>query len=174
MTDVTGTSAITLTELLRYERDEITAWEHFFEQHPEALDFPFAPEDGAGSRMAVVRGVIHHVVAVETRYCDRLVGVAVTAYEAIPRDATTALFAAARDANARLSAWIDGASEADLSRVIDFQTISAGTHRATARKVVAHTLLHGVRTWAQLATILRLHGVASGWHHDLLFSGALD
>lgn len=59
-------------------------------------------------------------------------------------------------------------------RELAFQTISVGTQRASARKLVAHILLHGLHTWAQLATVVRLHGIATGWRHDLLMNGALD
>lgn len=164
---------IGLTELVCYERNEVEAWAGFFARQPHALELPFAPEEGVGSRMATVRGVVHHIVAVETRYCDRLLAVPVTPYEAIPVGSADDLFAHARDANDRLSVWLRGASDADLSRILEFQTMSAGAFRASARKVVAHTLVHGIRTWAQLATVARLHGMPTGWHHDLLFSDAL-
>jgi uncharacterized damage-inducible protein DinB len=164
---------IHLTELLHWERAELDAWERFFRQHPEALDFPFAPEDGADARMSTVRGVVHHIVAVERRYADRLAGAEVTAYDAIPQQPADALFAAARDANRRVAEWVASATEADLARVLEFGTISAGVHRGTARKIAAHAILHGVRTWAQVATVVRLRGVPSGWQHDLLLSDAL-
>lgn len=84
------------------------AWAGFFTRRPHALELPVAPEEGASSRMATVRGAIHHIVAVETRYCDRLLGVSVTPYEAIPVSSADDLFAGARDANVRLSAWVPG------------------------------------------------------------------
>lgn len=164
--------AIEFEELLRYERDELARWETFFARTPAALRVPFAP-DAAGGRMATVGHVIHHIVGVEWRYVDRLEGVAVTAFEAIPSAPTRMLFDAGRAANARLSHWVARASEADLAREIEFQTISAGALRASARKIVAHTLMHGVRTWAQLATLLRVHGMTTDGRHDLLFSERL-
>lgn len=165
--------ALLLSELIAYEREALDAWAQYFDAHPEALDLPFGPPDDRGGRMATVRGVVHHVAVVERRYADRLAGDPVTPYEAVPSSPTDALFAAARDANDRLARWIATASNDDLARVIEFGTISAGTHRASARKIVAHALLHGVRTWAQIATVVRMHGLPTGRMHDLLLSDAL-
>jgi uncharacterized damage-inducible protein DinB len=40
---------------------------------------------------------------------------------------------------------------------------------ATPRKIVSHALLHEVRHWAQVATLLRLNGMTDDFH-DFLFS----
>ncbi len=167
------TAVIEFDELLRYERDELQRWEAFFARTPASLRVPFAPDADGGGRMATVGHVIHHIVGVEWRYADRLEGVTVTAFEAIPSEPASALFDAARVANSRLAEWVARASEADLAREIEFQTMTAGSCRASAQKIVAHTLLHGVRTWAQLATVLRANGMATEGRHDLLFSEAL-
>jgi uncharacterized damage-inducible protein DinB len=61
----------------------------------------------------------------------------------------------------------------DLTQVIEFQTLSAGTQRASKRKVLAHSITHHIRHLAQAATLLRQHGFSTGWPHDLLMSDAL-
>ena len=43
---------------------------------------------------------------------------------------------------------------------------------ATPRKIVVHILLHEIRHWAQIATILRFNGL-TGNFHDFLFSPAM-
>ncbi len=164
--------AVGFDELLRYEREAVDRWEAHVRKYPDVLDVPYAPEQGPGARMATVRDVIHHIVGVEWRYCDRLEGVPATPFEAIPTEPAAALFEAAREANTRLAGWMGAASDADYARVLEFHTISAGTLRASARKIVVHTLVHGIRTWAQLATVVRLHGRATDWYHDVLFSEA--
>ncbi len=45
------------------------------------------------------------------------------------------------------------------------------TFRVTPRRIVVHILLHEIRHWAQIATLLRLNGFAVEWH-DFLFSAA--
>lgn len=165
-------AVLSLAELLAWEREELEAWEAFFAAHPEAFDLPFAPD--GDPRMATVRGAVHHVVVVERRYADRLWGDPVTAYEDVAAEPAEALFAAARDANARVAAWAARATDDELARVISFDTLTGGSFRTTTRKMAGHAVLHGIRTWAQLATLVRMHGLPTGRGHDLLFSRALD
>ncbi|GJG85852.1 hypothetical protein tb265_10330 [Gemmatimonadetes bacterium T265] len=162
------TADLTFRELLDYTAADAERWATYFAAHPEALDFPFAE-----GRTATVRGVVRHIFAVERRYADRLLGDPPAGYEAIPQDSAAALFAAGRDARARLERFLATASDADLARRLTFETISAGTQSASARKIVAHALLHAVRTWAQLATVVRQQGAPTDGRHDLLFSNAL-
>lgn len=44
--------------------------------------------------------------------------------------------------------------------------------RLTPRKIVVHVLLHEIRHWAQIGTLLRLNGLTAGFH-DFLFSPVL-
>ena len=48
------------------------------------------------------------------------------------------------------------------------------TRKSTRRKVLAHTLFHSQRHWAQLATLVAPAGFPSGFKGDLLLSSALD
>jgi uncharacterized damage-inducible protein DinB len=43
---------------------------------------------------------------------------------------------------------------------------------ATPRKIITHVVVHEIRDWAQIATLLRLNGL-SGDFHDFLFSPVL-
>ena len=161
--------ALSFRELLDYTHVETEQWHRWLAAQPsEVLNLPV----GTG-RTATVRGLMHHIIVVERRYTDRLRGEPITRYEDIPSDSLDVLFAAFADTRARLEAWLDTASDADLSRRMEFQTLSAGIQSASARKVVVHLLLHGIRHWAQLATALRQQGYATDWMHDILMSDAL-
>ena len=163
-------NALTFRELLDYTRAETEHWHRWLATQPaEVLELPV----GVG-RTATVRGLIHHIIVVERRYVDRLRSEPVTSYEDVPKDSLDALFGVFSDARDRLDAWLDSASDADLTRRLEFQTISAGTLSASARKVLAHLVLHGVRHWAQLATALRQQGHATDWPHDIAMSDALE
>jgi uncharacterized damage-inducible protein DinB len=169
MTQAT-TQALTFRELLDYTAAEAERWRRWLAAQPAAvLELPV----GTG-RTATVRGLVHHIVVVERRYADRLRGEPVTSYEAVPSDSIDALFGALSDARARLEEWLTSATDADLARRLEFQTITAGTLSASARKIVAHLLLHGIRHWAQLATVLRQQGYATDWQHDIIASSALE
>ena len=162
--------ALTFRELLDYTRAETEHWHRWLAAQPrEVLELPV----GSG-RTATARGLIHHIIVVERRYVDRLRGEPVTTYEAVPSDSLDALFATFADTRARLDEWLEHASDADLARRMEFQTLSAGILTGSAREVVVHLLMHGIRHWAQLATALRQQGHATDWSHDILMSDALE
>jgi uncharacterized damage-inducible protein DinB len=163
-------SGLTFRELLDYTAGETLRWRDWLAKQPPAvLDLPV----GTG-RTATVRGLIHHIIVVERRYTNRLRGEPVTTYESVPSDRMDELFRLFERGRHDLDAWLASASEADLARPYTFETISAGTLSASARKIVAHMLLHGVRHFAQLATAVRQHGYATDWMHDILMSDALE
>jgi uncharacterized damage-inducible protein DinB len=162
------TSALTFRELLEYTAADTERWLRWLTAHPAVLELPM----GTG-RTATVRGLVHHIIVVERRYVDRLRGEPVTGYEDVPREPVDALFAAFTEARGRLDAWLASATDEDLARTLEFQTISAGTLTGSARKIVGHLLLHGIRHWAQIATVARQQGYATDWGHDLLLSDAL-
>lgn len=166
----TTIQALTFRELLDYTASETRRWRDWLEkQPPEVLDLPV----GTG-RTATVRGLVHHTIVVERRYTNRLRGEPVTTYESVPSDPIAETFRVFEKGRADLDGWLASATDADLAQRMDFQTISAGELSASARKVVVHLLLHGVRHWAQLATSLRQQGHSTDWHHDILMSDALD
>jgi uncharacterized damage-inducible protein DinB len=66
------------------------------------------------------------------------------------------------------------ASSCNWDENLEFTTISAGTRTATRRKILLHALLHGIRHYAQLATLVRQHGVKPDWAMDILLSGAME
>lgn len=167
---MTTDTALSFRELLDWTAGETRRWRAWLAAQPAAaLDVPV----GAG-RTATVRQLVHHVVVVERRYADRLRDEPVSRYEDVPDESVDALFDAFEEGRRRLEEWIARASDADLARRLEFTTLSAGTLSASARKIVVHALLHGVRHWAQIATALRQHGYPSDWHHDILMSDALE
>ena len=167
--DAPPTDALTFRELLHYTAAETAHWHRWLAHgRGRLLDLPA----GEG-RTATVRGLLQHIFAVERRYADRLLGDPVAPYEAIGTRDVDTLFAAGDEARRRLERYLAGATAADLARRLEFQTLSAGTQSASARKIVGHVLVHGIRHWAQLATVLRQHGDATDWMHDILMSDAL-
>ena len=57
---------------------------------------------------------------------------------------------------------------------LEFPTLSAGTQSATRKKILFHALLHGIRHYAQLATLVRQHGIKPDWSMDILMSEAME
>lgn len=161
---------LTLDELLDYTDEETARWEDWLRRSDFAvLEFPI----GTGDR-ATLRELIAHVFIVEHRYADRLFGEEPSTYDSFPARTVDELFAIHRLARGRLRRWIAGAAESDWGERLTFRTLTAGEVTATKRKIVAHTLLHGIRHWAQIATELRQLGHPQPWMHDLLMSSALE
>lgn len=147
---------------------ETRRWHDWFQRHPAALD---APIDIAQAKS--VREFVLHIVAVDLRYAERLCGKEVTPYEQMPQEPEQ-LFTLAQETFERLRKYAQQASQADLRTEIEFQTRSAGTLKASKRKILIHTLMHSIRHWAQLATELRKAGFKTDWPHDLLFSDVIE
>ncbi|HEX2204712.1 MAG TPA: DinB family protein [Longimicrobium sp.] len=161
--------ALTFTELMGYTGGETERWHAWFrEQDPAVLDVPI----GEGSR-ATVRGLLVHTFAVERRYADRLLGDPVTPYEGLPDRTVDEIFGIFHEGRAKLKRFVETAKPEDWERRMTFQTITAGELSGSARKVVAHAFLHGIRHWAQIATALRQAGHPQPWMHDILMSDAL-
>ena len=69
--------------------------------------------------------------------------------------------------------WLAAATAEELDRELVMETRKLGELRAPARVVVEHTLVHGIRHWAQVAMALRQHGHGGLWEHDWLLSPAV-
>ena len=157
--------SLSFDTLFKYTDAETRRWQEWFRASPpEALDVPI----GEG-RTATVRGLIVHIAAVELRYAERLLGEPVTSYEALPTESADPIFGVVWTAREKLRRYLASATEADLARVLTFETVTMGTLSASSHQIIGHVLIHGVRHWAQIATALRQHGYRRSWPHDFLF-----
>ena len=162
--------ALQFRELLAWTGEETARWEEWLRaQDPAVLAVSLGD-----SKYATVGDLIFHVFMVERRYTERLHDEEATPYESVPHATLDEIFAVHRDNRPRLERWVDTAPEEEWARVLTFQTISAGTLTASKRKVLAHTLLHGIRHWAQIAMAVRQAGYPTEWMHDIIMSGALS
>lgn len=57
----------------------------------------------------------------------------------------------------------------DWDEKIEFMTRSMGAARSTRKAIFFHSQLHGIRHYAQLATLVRQHGIRQSWPMDYLF-----
>lgn len=156
--------ALRLAELLAYCGSESHKWRDWFAKNPTALK---VKTDIAQATTAAQ--LVQHIVAVDLRYAQRLLGEPVTPYDSLPTDAES-LFKIADDAFAKLRSFLDSAKEEDWKVVLEFPTRSAGTLSGSRKKIFIHTLLHSVRHWAQIATALRAEGFKQDWPHDFLMT----
>lgn len=162
-------NALTTEELLRFCSEEHRRWRQWFQKNPQALDLT---TDIAKAKN--VRELVKHIVIVELRYSERLLGMQVTEYDQVSSNDLLQLFAIADRAEKNFRAFINKAKKTDWQEVLTFPTRSAGTLSASKRKIFVHALLHGMRHWAQLATFLRQQGFEQDWQHDFIFSTIMN
>jgi uncharacterized damage-inducible protein DinB len=160
---------VSFRELLAYTDAETERWHTWLlERGPEVLEVRI----GEDTR-ETVRDLIGHVFAVELRYAQRLLGRPVTGFEQLDTRTLDALWRIHRTARSTLRTYLDRAPAGERERALTFETRSLGELTYSAHKVTVHTLLHGIRHWAQIATALRQAGHRQPWQHDWLLCDAV-
>jgi uncharacterized damage-inducible protein DinB len=155
-------------ELLDYCSEETSRWSNFFVENPAALDLP---TDIAGTKN--VRELVLHIVAVQLRYAERLLNLPITEYESLTNKSGPELFSLSQKSFEDLRSFAVAANDPDWDGTLTFPTRSAGTLTASRRKIFIHALLHGVRHWAQVASLMRQQGYKQDWAHDFIFTAAI-
>jgi len=161
---------LSLSDLLDYTDWEREKWHAWFRKHgADGLTISAGPH-GDG-RFAAVGELVRHIFSAETRYVERLSGRPLTDPASIPTDNVDALFRFGRQSRSGLREFLATFPAPDWDVPQEF-TLMNSLLRATPRKIVIHILLHEIRHWAQIATLLRLHGLTDEFH-DFLFSPVL-
>lgn len=173
MSSIQSASAVgvTFADLLRYQESEAARWRAWLDTQPPAvLDVPFGD---AAKRMGSVRDMLWHVFIVEWVYACVLGGEPYEGWDKFKTQTLADLFAIGEEARAQLRAYLDRATEAEMTRTL---SISGGgiTINGSARKFLTHTFYHSLRHWAQLATVLRQQGYETNWQHDFVLSDAME
>lgn len=159
---------LTLEDLMSYTSWEREKWHQFFKKHGEqALKISAGPH-GDG-RFKTVGDLVRHIFGAEKRYVERLTDRQLTDLASIPRDSLEALFQFGERSRKGLQEFVRTFPDEkwDVPQELRFPNLSA-TARVTPRKIVIHVAMHEIRHWAQIATLLRLNGLA-GEFHDFLF-----
>ncbi|MGA1982588.1 MAG: DinB family protein [Acidobacteriaceae bacterium] len=156
--------ALSADEVMAWLDTTSKNWRGLIEEHPEILNLP-CDVMGVGT----VGGLLQHIVAVELRYADQLSGLPPTEYAAIPFDSAAAIYATHDRAMKMFRELL--AEGGDWDAKFEFVTRSMGPMRSTRKTVLFHAILHGIRHYAQLATLVRQHGIKPGWPMDYLFMG---
>lgn len=154
--------ALTAREVMAWLEKTSTNWRELIEAHPEILNLPC---DVMG--VSTVAGLLQHIVAVELRYAEQLSGLPPTDYAAIPFHSAAAIYATHERAMKMLRELLAGREDWDAK--FDYVTRSMGPMRSSRKSVLFHAMLHAIRHYAQLATLVRQHGIKPGWPMDYLF-----
>lgn len=161
-------ATLDFSALLAWTDEEARKWEEFFRAHSQAMHLS---TDIAHTQN--VRGLLVHIFAVDYAYTMRIQGKPQNFAEIAAR-AEADPFRVGAEARQWFREFIANADDATLDATVTFGTLTSGQLSATRRKMLAHTLLHGIRHWAQLATLIRQHGLPDPGKHDFLFSGGMQ
>jgi uncharacterized damage-inducible protein DinB len=159
--------ALSLNDLIEYTDWERRKWYDWLREHGDQVLKISAGPHGDG-RFESVGELVRHIFSAEKRYVERLSGRSLTDTAFIPNDNIEALFQFSQQSRNELRELVETfpAQEWDTPR--DFKILTYFV-RTTPKKIVIHVLMHEIRHWSQIATLLRLHGLA-GEPHDFLAS----
>jgi uncharacterized damage-inducible protein DinB len=151
---------------------DYTEWERrkwhqrFRRDGDEVLQISVGPHrDGRFERLG---DWVRHIFTSELRYVERLTGRPLTDPASIPNDNIEALFEFSQRSRRELKQLIETFPALEWDAPKDFTILNYHV-TVTPKKIITHTLLHEVRHWAQIATLLRLNGVVDE-SHDFLSS----
>ena len=156
--------ALSANEMMAWLEMTSAKWKALIEANPQVLSMPC---DVMG--VSTVAELLQHIVAVELRYAEQLSGQPPSEYSQIRFDSAAAIYATHERAAAMLRTLL--ASGVDWDEEIEFMTRSMGKARANRKTVLFHSMLHAVRHYAQLATLVRQHSVKPNFQMDYLVMG---
>ena len=160
---------IHVTDLMEYTEWERDKWRTFFQREAGAIEISLGPH-GDG-RFQQIGDWVRHIFSAEKRYVDRLSDKPLTDTGSMPTNNAEVLFQFARQSRKELRELLGTFSEAAWNAPLQFKLMSS-VITASPKKIVTHILVHEMRHWAQIATLLRLQGMRDDFH-DFLMSPAM-
>lgn len=162
---------LTIDELLSYTDEERCKWEQWFGAQgddPLKLPVPMDAHQNIGT-------LILHCFWAERFYAHWMKGDILTqerikeTMESFSSDQADQIFAFGQSGRKVLRDATGLFSEADWEKPYDLE-MQGLRFEGSARKLIAHILVHEIRHWAQVAVTVRQHNLAPPGEHDLLFS----
>jgi uncharacterized damage-inducible protein DinB len=163
-------TSLALAQLIEYTDWERGKWYDWFQQHGDSVLVTSVGPHGDG-RFQTIGDVVRHIFSAEKRYVDRLSNRPITDTSAVSNSNMEALFHFGRQSREDLKQYVKALGPHQWDVVFEFSLMNS-TLRATPKKIIVHTLLHEIRHWAQIGTLLRLNGLKVEFH-DFLFSPVL-
>ena len=159
-------TALTAEELIAWNDATARRWHAFFSANPAALALPCDIHDAH-----TVAHFLQHIVAAQLRHAQRLAAIPIDDYDAIP-GATPDEFLSSHNQALALLRSLVADSTIDWAGQMEFNTLTAGRRRSSRRTLLFHAMLHGVRHYAQLATLIRHAGYTPNIPGDYLLMDA--
>jgi len=154
--------ALTGEELQAWVEYTTGGWKKFLLAHPEVLAFPCDVRE-----TNTVAELLRHIVFVELLFAERLCASPGTPIEEVGYDSVETIYATHDKAMALLRDLSDK-DDGYWESWIEFPTRLGGLIRTPRRVVLVHLLMHSIRHYAQLATLVRQGGIPLELHLDYL------
>ena len=155
---------LTAQEVLKWNEATSNYWRKFLADNPAILSIPC---DIANTK--TIAELLHHIVAVELRWAERIARIPETPFEQVSQDSIEALYATHDKAIALLKQAL--AADIDWNQTIEFTTRSYGAMHGSLKTIYFHGTMHSIRHYAQLSTLVRQHGYKPAWLGDYLMMG---
>jgi uncharacterized damage-inducible protein DinB len=162
--------SLSLDDLMEYTDWERRKWRDRLRGHGEQVLEISAGPDGDG-RFESVGDLIRHIFSAEKRYVERLSGRPLTDTASISNNNIQALFQFSQQSRKELKELLETFPAQEWDAPQEYKILSYSI-TASPKKIVTHILMHEIRHWAQIGTLLRLNGL-KGEFHDFLFSPAM-
>ncbi len=152
----------TLIEYTDWERQK---WHDRLQREGDGVLALSAGPYGDG-RFERVGDLVRHIFSAEKRYVERLLNQPLTDTGKVAADSIATLFEFGRQSRKCLKDFIAAFPAKEWEVPKEFIILNyKGT--ATPRKIIMHVLMHEIRHWAQIGTLLRLNGIVDEFHDFL-------
>jgi uncharacterized damage-inducible protein DinB len=150
-----------LMEYTEWEREKWREWMRM--SGDRVLQISAGPN--SDGRFSTAGDLILHIFMAEKRYIEKLSDRPITDPNSVSRDSAEAIFAFGRMSRESLREFIHKfpAEKWDVIEEMCNPQIKAVV-RASPAKIVTHVLIHEIRHWAQIATLLRINGSTVDLH----------
>ncbi|HEX7286934.1 MAG TPA: DinB family protein [Candidatus Angelobacter sp.] len=159
--------SVNLGELIEYTDWDRGKWYDLFHQQGNSVLTISVGPHGDG-RFQTAGDVVRHIFSAEKRYVERLSNRPLTDTSSVSNSNVDALFLFGRQSREDLKEFVKTFPARHWDAPVEFSLMNSSL-KATPRKIVVHTLLHEIRHWAQIGTLLRLNGLKVEFR-DILFS----
>jgi uncharacterized damage-inducible protein DinB len=158
---------VSFADLFAYEEEEANHWEEWFRTNAPALSARVELKH-------TMRNRLFHIFSVAQRNAERLLGEEMTPDRALEARTLEQLFDIGRVARKKFRNYLANATEEQLATSQQYDSITMGEVTATPRKLLLHSVIHSIRHWGQIATLLRQQGYEVNFHHDVIFSKVIE
>ena len=156
------TFPFSLDDLLAYSDWDRARWRDWFmEKEPDVLSVGLGPN--SDGRFNTIGELIRHIFSAEKRYVERVLRVPLSDTSVVPAGDAEALFRFGEESRRALRELLATTPDTEWDTPREMK-VGKQVLQVTARAMIIQATTHELRHWAQIATLLRLAGHATGFH----------